>query len=328
MAKILPIPEIREELRIAAKAGTLVPFIGAGTSMLAGGPSWNGLADAAINFFVKQGKLNFGQFEQIRKLSPRIKLSIAKSLEEGSPQKIDYNSIFHPPKNKNPNHEKGERLYAHLSTLSNKFVTTNYDHWLAQEYFIPDLKLAGGSTEGSQYTPKQRRVLHKVKDFTYDNLADDTVIKLHGSVDDPESMVLTTKDYIKRYLNDRDTTENLTLTFLRTLFRLRNVLFIGYGLEEIEILEYVIQKSAQTRSDDPKETRHFILQGYFSHEQEIANRMEEYFLRECGVQLLPYLKDERDWDQLLNVLEVFAQEIPVGKTLKVQQYQDMEALLQ
>ena len=60
-------------------------------------------------------------------------------------------------------------------------------------------------------------------------------------------MILTTQDYIRHYANDRRADgpegENRVLTFLEFLFSEKNVLFIGYGLEELEILEYVIGKA-------------------------------------------------------------------------------------
>ena len=55
---------------------------------------------------------------------------------------------------------------------------------------------------------------------------------------------MTTRDYIRRYANDRGSDdpalENRTLTFLEALFQNKTVLFVGYGLEDLEILEYVI----------------------------------------------------------------------------------------
>jgi hypothetical protein len=74
-----------------------------------------------------------------------------------------------------------------------------------------------------------------------------TVIHLHGSLREPETMIMTTSDYISRYAaynrssNDPQT-ENPVLTFLSFLFQHRTVLFIGYGLEELEILEYVLRR--------------------------------------------------------------------------------------
>lgn len=324
MVEILPIPRIPEQLIIASKAGTLVPFIGAGVSVLAGAPNWNGFADATLKQFVKeQNKFSLSQVEQLKHLSPRVKLSIARSLEKTHQTKIDFKRILHPAPN--PSLETGTRLYGHLSSLSKTFVTTNYDYWLDYEHPTQTLEPV---EDGKKELPLKRRTpIHKVNEFTFDKLCPDTVIHLHGSLDDPDSMVLTTKDYTERYSNDRGDTENLVLTFLENLFKERCVLFIGYGLEELEILEYIIQKSGKAPSTPKSEIRHFILQGFFTHEQLMADAMADYYSKECGIQLLPFSKDQNDWKQLLSVIEDFSTKIPVGKTLLVQDFQDMEALL-
>ena len=43
--------------------------------------------------------------------------------------------------------------------------------------------------------------------------------------------------------------------------------------------------------------------------------MKSYYLSECGIQLIPFLRDEKDWDQLLYVLEHFAKTIPASEPL-------------
>jgi hypothetical protein len=64
-------------------------------------------------------------------------------------------------------------------------------------------------------------------------------------------MILTTQHYVRHYANDRnfrDTgKENNVLTFLDFLFREKNVLFVG-GLDELEILEYVIGRHGWTEA--------------------------------------------------------------------------------
>lgn len=49
---------------------------------------------------------------------------------------------------------------------------------------------------------------------------------LHGCIDDPDSMVITTKDYLNHYSG-----KNIDV-FLEHLFSNKTVLFIGYGMAE------------------------------------------------------------------------------------------------
>jgi len=160
----------------------------------------------------------------------------------------------------------------------------------------------------------------------------DTVIHLHGSILDPTGMIVTTPDYISHYRNDRMSndgdTENNVLTFLEVLFKTKTVLFIGYGLEELEILEYVIQK-ARLGAGAPTvggEIRHYILQGFFSHEEQLKLSMREYF-RDCGVDLISFSRDEKDYEQLLDELDALASAITPSEPLLAEKMRSMEGLL-
>ena len=75
------------------------------------------------------------------------------------------------------------------------------------------------------------------------------------------------------------------------------------------------------------EMRHFLLQGFFLHESELARSLVPYY-RECGIELIPYLRDYLDWDQLIDILEEFARLAPAGSPLKVQTLMEMEGLLE
>jgi hypothetical protein len=144
-------------------------------------------------------------------------------------------------------------------------------------------------------------------------------------------MILSTWDYVRHYANDRlsgdPNTENRVLTFLEYLFHHKTVLFVGYGLEELEILEYVIEKARPPEGNAAPEARHYILQGFFSHEETLLRSMKSYYLGECGIQLTPFLRDEKDWEQLLDVLEYFAKTIPASAPYILQKEQEMEDLL-
>lgn len=70
-----------------------------------------------------------------------------------------------------------------------------------------------------------------------------------------------------------------------------------------------------------------MLQGYFAHEAELMRSMRSYFLNECGIELIGFRRDERDWEQLAEVLESFAHSIPARNPLLAQELSDMGDLL-
>lgn len=328
---LVPIPDVPAGLREAALIGRLIPFIGAGASRLAGCPGWADFADGALRQLVDKGKFTHSQLDQIKHLSPRIKLSIATTLADDAKTEIDFEALLHPaPRAK---HLKGRRLYDNLFALGNIFVTTNYDRWLDERIAGPVPGAVPVAIPSVPSPATAMRSIYRVDEFLPALLTQsNTVVHLHGSVAERKSMILTTRDYIKRYANDHRTGdasgENRALTFLDHLFGHYTVLFIGYGLEELEILEYVILKARRQASGVENEARHFLLQGFFSHEVTLLRHMEAYYSHECGIQLIPFLRDHRDHEQLLEVLEDFTQRIPASGPSMLQQQQVLEGLAQ
>jgi hypothetical protein len=323
------IPDIPPVLQAAARRGVLIPFVGAGVSVLAGCPTWNELADGALRACIDANKFTHGQLEQIKHLVPRVKLSIARGLELEHGFKIDFRRLIEPAIS-DTKKEIGYQVYRYLGKLGSTFVTTNYDGWLDTEIAdqpAPITPPAGPQTT-TDNTPSPRRRIHEVNEFTPANLnLPKTVFHLHGSLVAPDGMVMTTREYITRYRNNRDAArENRTLTFLDHLFSYKTVLFVGYSLEDLEILEYVIQKARVTPSDGQAEAKHFMLQGYFSHQIELMRSLMQYY-RQCDIQLLPFQRDQRDWAQLIDVLEEYARVMPASAPMNLDILTEMESLL-
>lgn len=328
--EILPIPRIPDGLREAAQQGTLIPFIGAGVSRIAGCPGWPEFADKVIRSIVEDEKLSYSQLEQIRHLSPRVKLSIALGLKKEDPIGINFKKLLHPTEIKD--NDKGQKIFGSLGRLGKIFVTTNYDEWLNRDFFPPILSINPTSDPTIPPSAKNRNIIYKVHDLIPSTLNQpNTVIHLHGSLADPTGMILTTQDYLNHYANDRFSgiadKENRVLTFLEHLFKQKTVLFIGYGLEELEILEYVILKSREPQGLFQKEAKHYLLQGFYSYQLELMQILKRYFLEECGIQLIPFRLDQKDWDQLIDVLEHLAQAAPASDPLFVQDFKEMGDLL-
>lgn len=325
------IPTIPDSLREAALFRKLILFVGAGVSRLAGCPGWPDFADGALRQLVQKGQFTYSQLDQIKDLPPRVKLSIANSIEKDTDTPIDYEALLHPKtRSENP---QGRQVYSNLFALADVFVTTNYDRWLDDWVQEP---AAGPVPAKPSPTPaKQMRSIYKVSEFLCSELKPNTVVHLHGSVADRDSMILTTRQYIDRYANDHRTgnadRENRALSFLEDLFD-RFVLFIGYGLEELEILEYVIGKASElkkrrpAKGNDPVETRHFLLQGFFSHQEALREHMRKYYAHDCGIQLIDFSLDYKGHEQLVDVLDEFRRRIPKTEPLALLREQELEEL--
>ena len=320
------IPPVPPALREASQLGKLIPFVGAGASRLAGCPTWSQFADGTLQFFVDSGKFSYAQVEQLKELHPRTKLSLAMGFQKKFSLNVDFRSLLQ--RRDWEDDINGRRLYSSLSKIGKTFVTTNYDEWLDKE-IAPRARTIQDADKPLDAAIKQRFVVHRKDELTAANLnRDDAVIHIHGSVKDPSGMIVTTTDYLQHYANDRrahaDDAENPVLTFLDDLFSTKTVLFIGYGLEELEILEYVILKAGRLR-EEGRQPRHFILQGFFSHEKELMLHLQRYYL-DFGLELLPFRKDERNWQQLIEVLDDFARNIPASSLAVAQELADMERM--
>lgn len=315
----------------------MLPFIGAGVSQLGGCPGWDDFANAALRFFIRPGKLDHAQYDQLSRLPARVKLSIAVGLEQQYETDIEFKSILQV---QDENKRKiGKKVYGHLAQLARIFVTTNYDDWLDSPSATAP-SLAGETADAARTTPPSRpNVYFWPAQFTDAALsAPDTVLHIHGSSQDRKSMILTTSDYLERYsshkLNGDKLEEKSYLSFLGHLFQTKSVLFIGYSLSELEILEYVIQKGLggktveQSQPGPLEQPKHHLVQGFFSHETALRRSLRDYYLREFNVRLLPFSKDQNGWNQLIHVIEYLAKQIPVSGVLPSQQRLEMEGLLE
>ncbi len=326
-------PDIPESLKDAAHRKSLVPFIGAGVSRIIGYPNWQEFAIKALRFFVTKGKLNHAQFDQIinAKLSPRIILSLAKNLEEKFRLPIEFEKIL-SQEGWDPNSENIYEDVIRLFQFSKTIVTTNYDKELdaGLKHDIPEIDEKNTSTN----VPNQSATpIYEPRDIDVRILdKKNSVIHIHGSVRDRNSMLLTTSDYLKRYsghnIDGQPIIENPYLSFLEQLFKSRNVLFIGYGLDELEILEYLFHKSAISQPDDAQEQieKHYIIQGFYSHQLELADSLASYF-HSLGIKLLPFSLDIDGWVGLGAIIRHLIDNLPPGKDLTLEDRREMAELL-
>jgi hypothetical protein len=134
-------------------------------------PTWRELAVGALRECIAANKFTYGQLDQIKHLSPRVQLSIARGLEAQHDLKIDYKALINPRGGYERN-EVGHRVYRALGKLGSTFVTTNYDSWL--DIQIPEVPTPVSGTAAAPETtataPATRRAIHNVNEFTPANL--------------------------------------------------------------------------------------------------------------------------------------------------------------
>lgn len=105
-------------------------------------------------------------------------------------------------------------------------ITTNYDDLLEQEF--------------SKYNRKLTRHVYKLRkpdtglfDYTTFLHKDDVVLhKMHGSIEEPGSMVISQSDFIYYLANLHDVERGMPEYFRKTMIPQCSLLFLGYGLED------------------------------------------------------------------------------------------------
>lgn len=280
-------PGIPPEISNAAASGELVVFVGAGISRLVKCPSWDQFADRVLDQLVaaEPRALNYYDLSQIQGIKdPKKRLSIAKIVAARKRVEIDYAKILNV-KPSAPN------VYTYLNSLNCSFVTTNYELLLA-----PKSTEATAEVEWRFFRRNQLLGVHLDRPGR--------VLHLHGCITEPETMVITTRDYLDHY----SATE--VQAFLRHLFERKTVLFLGYGLEEIEVLEYILRRGGATKADG--RIRRFMLQGFFNAEEALFNSLHEFYLDSFSTELIGFPKDFRNYHQQAEVIEFWARKLTFG----------------
>ena len=132
-------------------------------------------------------------------------------------------------------------------------------------------------------------------------------------------MVVTTSNYLEHY--DSEYLQD----FLGELFAKKVVLFIGYGLEESEILEHILRRGGVR--GESAEIRRFVLQGFFKSATPLYSSMCKYYRRSFGVQLIGFDRDNHNYDQLEEIMKQWSKLIEIRPQALVEDLDFMDEVL-
>jgi hypothetical protein len=308
-SKMKKIPDLREvpdlppEIKEAALDGELALFVGAGVSRLVGLPSWAGLAEKALTELRENNLLNYSEQDQLKELEPKKQLSITMLIAKENNFDLNLTKYLQEP-------TKTSRIYEYLNSIGCVCITTNYDILLSPEF----CEIRDGSTVPVPIN----RIFERDKFFASHLNRPGSVIQLHGSVSDRESMVVTTKDYLNHYDHPQ------VLEFLSELFAKKTVLFLGYGLEESEILEHILRRGF---ARDNPERRRFALHPFFISQKPLYEKLYEYYKKSFGVHLIGFVRDHKDYFQLEDIIKSWGSEIKVRTPTLVEDFSFMAEVL-
>lgn len=294
------VPDIDQEILRAASRGKLVLFIGAGVSQIIGCPSWKEFALLQLKDLREKGAINFYEFKNLESLDARKLLSICRNIyKEKNIQPQSMASLLAGKDEK----LKEFSIYDDLYAFNAVYVTTNYEDYLEMAAQKPALKQTSIAQAAAQDSvekehPKSRVIMSK-EQLLVSSLSNGNIIHLHGSIHNEANTIVTIVDYMKHYEHD-----SKPAVLLEEIFNSYTVLFVGYGLEEYEILEFMISKSHTSKG----EIKHYMLYPVFRRELNLLSFQENYY-RDLGIQLIAYPIDENGYEQLATIIHEWAKQI-------------------
>lgn len=274
------LPEVPDEIKAAVDNDTLAVFIGAGVSRLVGCDGWDVLARKLVSRCHSEHIINYRESETLSWNSDHKKtiticyhLFKNNGLVDNFHEEMD-KSLKVGTAIKTPN------IYDDIHNLRGLFITTNVDPHFDRLFNTPN-------------------ILYQSHDFKDDSLDKTNLHHIHGSVLDRDSLIFTVPSYFQRYKNSD------FRNFLFKIFGEYTVLFLGYGVAEFEILDFILRDNPRKRSLVP---RHFMLSPFYKGEENILSYEQTYY-NDLDIKVLGYEKDAKGYGQLAEVLKRWSEEI-------------------
>lgn len=289
------IPELPKAVLDAYDRGKLIFFIGAGISRLQNLPGWDQLANQLISaaFLPAECKQIQSSITDNKQL---ITIAYHHLVKQGKEKEFFsiFNQCLKPTKRKT----KDKRdIYALLFQLRALFVTTNCDGLLEKKIGEHCCTTECTTLKLAQAKPQ-------------------FLFYLHGryvskDVKDKASLVFTSDQYLKTY-SKQDFQD-----FLSDLFEEYTVVFLGYGMNEFELLDNMLRKA---NADLDK--KHYILEGFFEYEKALAEAKNNYY-DVLNVKLLAYKKDNQDYRQQYDVIQRWIEQLKAKTNYSMKQIMDI-----
>lgn len=296
----VPIPD---EVLESINEGKLILFIGAGFSRLCGLPSWRKLSELLIDDCISSKIIDYSTASILKNEIKDSKQLITISYQYFNEANLK-NEFFINLKNHLSSKIKNENINTLLQFVlkSRAYVlTTNADtilHDIFEHSFV-------------FYDEKQ------INNWEQPQSGKSALIHLHGCILQDTSLVFTSENYLQRYNNEQ------FKHLLSTIFNgNQTILFIGYGANELELLDYLMLKSKASNLQHKR----FIVNGYYSYEEEYKNAMDKYY-QTLQIEQIPYLRDMLDYSELVNILKDWLNEIESKTKLKSKTYKRLIGLV-
>ena len=224
-------PKFEENILKAFENSKLVFFLGAGVSRIMGIMGWDDFSAFLIRKAFPDYKDHSAILRDISSSKERITIAF-KKFEQDNRLDEFYKHFGQGMTPKSDVFQSKENIYKILNRFEALFLTTNADN-LFEEVLGSAL-----CHEDYSLTILKRETQRRQNHLFY----------LHGHYTEnidklKNNLVFTAPQYVERY-NDQN-----FIGFLRAIFEEDNtIVFIGYGLNEFELIDYIVTKAVRTLS--------------------------------------------------------------------------------
>lgn len=267
------LPDIPPELLEKINEEKAAFFLGAGTSRLIGCLGWKSLAERLAEKCFDKRYIDYRKKESILEIDdPKKIITICQNIFQEKERCTagfieEIRRLLAPDSNLLASYN----LYNELAGISAVYITTNIDTHFDSAF--------------------KDRIAYRENEFTPEDISRDKLYKIHGTIEDESSLVFTLPRYFKRYRNP------VFQSFMTKIFADFSVVFLGYGLDEFEVLDFLLNKYEKETS----EQKHWILLPYYKDETYLLDYDKLYF-GSMGISVIGYKKDEEGYNQLFNVI--------------------------
>lgn len=293
------IPELPNEIVSAVNEGKLAVFIGAGVSRLVDCLGWYQLGKNLVKRCYKEELIIYKEKEALSEIpdSKKVITICYGLLTEKGLERIFFDEMKAALRDDlnvaTPN------IYDDIYRLRGVFVTTNADRHF-HRCFNPENRF---------YRPEEVRP---------DNIDRLNLYHIHGCIKKPDTMVFTLRQYFQRYQQGQ------FKEFLKRIFAEYTILFLGYGLAEFELLDFLFQ---QIEAGSTRVLRHFMLKPLYSGEERIL-KFEQSYYGQMGIRVLAYRKDERGYKQLEHVVRDWNRRLSRVSTYLHSSFEEIDRLIE
>jgi len=273
----MPVPPF--EIFDAIDRDSFCIFIGAGISRLLGCSSWRELCTSIIDECLSRGWISKPVRDAYLIEDDKKRVLNNCYIKFLEFQEIDrYFEIINDSCKGRTELVTSYNIYDELKKVPSKYVTTNFDLIFSNKFHADS-------------------VVYNNEEFNSNDIKREVLYQIHGSLNDNNSIVLTTPDYLRKYSNQN------YLDFLKALFTENLILFLGYGLREMEILTPLFNNVILERPH-----KNITLRGY-SEDNLLFLQGDIAHYSTLGIDLIPFDIEARGHDLLFDIIAYWHREI-------------------